>query len=283
MEESKTEHVEPMEPHGDERGNTGIARLTRQIQCKYWCFTWNNYTLEHVEQMEQVFRGECDWFVFQEEIGEESGTIHLQGTICLKTKQRLNQLKCLNTSIHWEKTKCVKSSIAYCSKEQTRAPNGKQWVYGINIPEPIKITEPYGWQLQVLNIINEEPDDRTINWFWEPVGKVGKSSLCKWLVVKHNAFYIMGGCASDIANRIIKNGGLKSNIFIIDLPRSRNHISYSTLESIKNGLLATCKYEGGQLVFNPPHIFVFANNEPVYDALSTDRWNVIKIDVTMRQ
>ena len=37
----------------------------------------------------------------------------------------------------------------------------------------------------VVDILKTEPDERTIHWFWEPKGNVGKTTLCKWLVVKH--------------------------------------------------------------------------------------------------
>ena len=40
----------------------------------------------------------------------------------------------------------------------------------------------------VVDILKTEPDERTIHWFWEPKGNVGKTTLCKWLVVKRGAF-----------------------------------------------------------------------------------------------
>lgn len=250
------------------RGNTKLS-----AQSSYWCFTYNNYTSESIEQIEQVFQHECKWYIFQEEKGEE-GTPHLQGICCFKLKKRLKPLKQINPSIHWEVTKSINASIAYCTKEKSRC--GNQWVYGIKIPEQPDVCQPYGWQLDVIDIIKNKPDKRTIHWFWEPNGNVGKSELCKYLVVKHNALMLTGK-SNDMFNMLNKHPD-KRTIVIVDCPRSNlGYINYGALEQIKNGLVFSGKYEGAQLVFNCPHVIVFANEEPDYNAMSLDRWKVIRI------
>lgn len=262
--------MEQMERNGDgEGGNTGNPP-PRSQQHLYWCFTWNNF--EDVEQMERVFKHECDWFVFQEEKGEK-GTPHIQGTLKLKKRQRLTELKKINNKIHWEATKCVSKSIAYCSKSETRA--GKQWIHNIDIPETLDIEQPYGWQLEIMKIINEKPDKRTIHWFWEPNGNVGKTTLCKYLVVKHNAI-ILSGKATDMFHALSK--AKKKELIIIDIPRVANdYINYGAIEAIKNGLIFSGKYEGCQLVFNCPHVIIFSNQKPDITAMSKDRWNIVDI------
>lgn len=266
--------MEQMEKNDFVPGNTDSGTKQREQQYNYWFFTYNNYDLEQVEQMEQVFRHECKWYVFQEETGE-SGTKHLQGTICLKVKQRLSSLKKIYCrSIHWENTKSVKASIAYCQKEKTRT--GKQWVFGIEVPEPLEIEEPYGWQLDVVKIIESKPDKRTIHWYWEPNGNVGKTTLCKYLVVKHDALMLTGK-SSDMYHMISKFPN-KRKLIIIDCPRSsQDYINYGAIEQIKNGLIFSGKYEGCQLVFNSPHVIVFSNQPPDYNKMSNDRWNVVEI------
>ncbi|MBA7548452.1 hypothetical protein ES705_40910 [subsurface metagenome] len=257
-------------------GNTDLhppKQGKQGTQSSYWFFTLNNYEIEQIEQIEQVLKHECEWFVFQEEIGE-SGTPHLQGTIKLKVRQRLTQLKCIDPGIHWEPTKSVKASIAYCSKEASR--NGSQWVHGITLPKVVKTHEPYGWQKQVIDIIATEPDERTIHWFWEPTGNVGKTCLCKYLVVKHNALMLTGK-SNDMYNMLAKYPD-KQELILVDCPRSQqDYINYGAMEQIKNGLVFSGKYEGAQLVFNCPHIFVFANQEPDLSKMSGDRWNIVRI------
>lgn len=275
--------IEHLEQDRAGAGNTEIQPLkgTKQMpQNKYWFFTLNNHTIEQIEHLEHIFRHECEWYIFQEEMGEQ-GTIHLQGTIALKVRQRMTQLKCIDPSIHWEKTKSVKASVAYCAKEETRC--GKQFVYGITIPKPVKTYEPRGWQLKVMDIIKEEPDERTINWFWSVDGCKGKTQLCKRLIAKHNAI-LCGGGQKDIAyavkTHLEKKGEVE--IVLINVPKaSKDHINYAAIEQCKDGLMFSGKYESGHVLFNCPHVFVFANEEPEYCMMSMDRWNVKNVDELM--
>ena len=63
--------------------------------------------------------------------------------------------------------------------------------------------EPYGWQSEVMEIIKQKPDKRTIHWFWEPDGCKGKTTLSKYLVVKHNALMLTGK-SGDMFNMLSK-------------------------------------------------------------------------------
>lgn len=256
-----------------EGGNTDSPSPKQPPQCTYWCFTLNNYTVDQIDHIEQVLKHETRWYVFQEEVGEE-GTPHLQGTMCLKVKQRMTQLKQIDPKIHWEPTKSVKASLVYCTKAETA--KGKVYTHGIEIPEPLDVIEPYGWALQVMEIINSPPNPRTIHWFWEPTGGKGKTSLAKYLVVKHNALMLTG--KSNDMYHMISQFPNKRKLFVVDCPRSQqDYINYGAIEQIKNGLIFSGKYEGCQLVFNTPHVIVFANEPPDYDKMSLDRWNVIRI------
>jgi len=270
MIEQMENQIEQIEIAG---GNTETPAKKQGTQYNYWFFTYNNYKIEQIEQIEQILRHECKWYVFQEETGKE-GTNHLQGTICLKVKQRMTQLKRIEPSIHWEATKSVKASIEYCTKYESRS--GKIYSYGIDIPAPIKLIEPYGWQLDVLEIIKTEPDERTIYWFWERNGGVGKTQLCKYLVVKHNALMLTGK-SNDMYYMISKHPD-KRTLIIVDIPRStQDYINYGAIEQIKNGLIFSGKYEGCQLVFNCPHVIVFSNELPNMSMMSIDRWKITEI------
>lgn len=269
---NNTEQIEQKENAG---GNTEPPHCNKQSnQYTYWCFTLNNYTAECIEQIEQVFKHECRWYIFQEETGE-SGTPHLQGNICLKIKQRLTQLRIIDPRIHWESTKSVKKSILYCSKYESRT--GKIYAHGIDIPEQLEIEEPRGWQLEVIDILKQKPDKRTIHWFWEPNGGVGKTTLCKYLVVKHDALMLTGK-SNDMYNMISKYPN-KRKVIIVDCPRSsQDYINYGAIEQIKNGLIFSGKYEGAQVVFNCPHVIVFSNQEPDIHKMSDDRWHIVEIN-----
>lgn len=275
--------MEKKETSGDTPGNTasGVSKTEkkREMQAIYWTFTFNNYTDGDMETLEMILKHECDWYVFQEETGEE-GTPHLQGTIKLKRKKRLTELKKVHKTIHWEMTKQISSSIAYCTKEKTRT--GKIFTYNVKIPEEVPVDEPYGWQLEIMKIIDSEPDKRTIHWFWEPKGGVGKTELSKYLCLKHNALMLTGKSA-DMFHMLSKHEDRRRNI-ICDIPRKNiDYINYAAIEMIKNGLVFSGKYDSCQLIFKCPHVIVFANQPPDETALSRDRWHIVEIDIEVHK
>lgn len=268
-----TNEIEQIEQSRVERGNTNSRTTKQDNQYTYWFFTLNNYKIEQIEQIEQLFRHECKWYIFQEEVGKE-GTPHLQGTICLKIKQRMSQLKKIDPAIHWEATKSVKASIEYCTKYETRT--GKIYNYGIELPEPLKLYEPKGWQLEILDIIKSEPDERSIHWYWSKDGSKGKTQLCKYLIVKHGALTV-GGKSSDMYHMIVKNPNNRK-IILVNVPKSvQDYINYGAIEHIKDGLIFSGKYESCQLVFNCPHVIVFSNEPPDMSKMSLDRWKIREI------
>lgn len=260
----------------------GPGNTTKQAHAYiYWSFTWNNYELEQIGLVEQVLRHECSWYIFQEEVGKKCGTPHLQGNLKLRTRKRWTEMcKLLNPKIHWEKTKSVSASVTYCTKQETRS--GQQWIYGIEVPEELKYDEPYGWQMKVMDIIQSEPERRTIHWFYEFNGNKGKSSLAKYLCIKHNAL-ITNGKKADMFFAIKSNPN-KRKIILIDVPRSNaDYINYGAIEEIKNGLIFSGKYESQQVIFNTPHVIIFANHYPDTTQLSQDRWKIWNIDLMIAE
>lgn len=267
--------AETLETIEKARGNTDSRANKQGLQCIFWFFTLNNYSEEHIGILETIFEHECKWYIFQEETGSE-GTPHLQGTICLKKKSRLTELKKFDPNIHWEATKSVKASIEYCTKYESRS--GKIYSHGCALPEKIELTEPYGWQLEIMDIIKTKADNRTIHWFWEPKGKVGKSTLCKYLCVKHDAL-MLNGKSNDMYNMLAKFRN-KRKIIICDIPRSCiGYFNYTAIENIKNGLIFSGKYEGSLFWYNWPHVIVFANEPPKTGEMSTDKIIVHRIHV----
>lgn len=66
--------------------------------------------------------------------------------------------------------------------------------------------------------------------------------------------------------------GRDPQIVIWDVPRSvEDHISWQAIESVKNGFFYSGKYEGGQCMFDNPHVVIFANIPPPKGHLSEDR------------
>lgn len=236
-------------------------------QYKYDCVI-NNYSNEEYRQICSTVPTICKKWIIGKEIGEE-GTPHLQIYISLKKKMRIKQLHSIKGFERASMRKCRNENalIEYCQKDGDFVSGG--------FPKPIKIiSNLYDWQKKIENIYLTEPNDRTIYWFWENKGNIGKSAFVKYMVVKHKALFCDGGKKADLINLVFNADMDECRCIIWDLPRStKGNISYSTLESVKNGMVCNTKYETGVKCFNSPHIFVFANYPPDDESqLSKDRW-----------
>jgi len=247
-------------------GNSNSSRPKQISPSKKWCFTLNNYTEDDISSIKSIVP-KCNVIIVGKEVGEQ-GTPHLQGYIEFIFKIRPLSLK-LNKGIHWEKTKGTKEqNIEYCSKDG-------DVIISKGLPKPIKIiTDLYDWQKKIVELYHTEIDDRKIFWFYDEKGNIGKSAFIKYMIVKHKVLFCSGGKYSDIMNLIFNNDMDICDCIMFDIPRANEgHISYASLESIKNGMICNTKYETGTKVFNSPHLFVFSNFPPDdLNMLSEDRW-----------
>lgn len=265
-----------------------------------WCFTFNNYDPLTLGDFEEVLRSISKRFIFQRERGvgdssdadEQGGTPHLQGYLELRKRTRLTQLKrLLPPQIHWEGAKGTpEENVDYCSKPETREdPDEEPTRWGF-AKEIRIITELRAWQQRLVDLLSGEPDDRTVHWYWDRVGGVGKTALAKYLIVKpeYNAVY-MNGKGADIkfflTTHFAKQDTNKDNLICIwDLSRtSEDFIPYGSIEALKNGLFFSGKYESTMAVFNSPHVVVFANYPPDQDKLSSDRWHIVELQSGLGQ
>lgn len=258
-------------------GNTYTPTLNL-IRSRKWCFTLNNYEDNSEEKI--VTQLHNDLYIIGKEIGE-SGTPHLQGYLEFKNARSFASVKKILPSAHIEKARGTrKDNFIYCSKEGNYITNITDIILPKKVKDPLDGKTLYRWQKDIINLIKTEPDDRTINWFWEADGNKGKTSLCKHLCMTTNCI-ILNGKANDMFNGIIDwkmKKGDYPEIIIIDIPRCNiEYVSWTAIEKIKDGLFYSGKYEGGMVVMNPPHIICMANSEPPREKLSLDRWNIIEV------
>lgn len=252
------------------------AKEKRCIPGKYWCGTLNNYTKEEMETLESLFRMDCQ-FIIGKEIGEE-GTPHLQMYVETNIPVRPIE-KFKNKRIHWEKRKGTREhNIAYCSKEGKYISN---FEIEEKIIDPIEGKTLKDWQKYVINITSGPISDRYIYWLWESEGGVGKTSLAKHLVLKHNALFVNGN-ANDMKCAIVdwkKNTGKWPKIILMGFPRDQDmkYISYAGMEEIKDGMFFSGKYESGMVCMNNPHIICFANAPPQEYRMTPDKWKIFNI------
>lgn len=243
---------------------------------KHWCFTLFDYNDDDILD---ICSNSSNIYVFQEEVCPTTGKAHLQGYI--KFSQKCRPMHKFKSTMHWEKCNNIDASIKYAQKIETRKKGGRLWCNKVNIDEKIKIIKDLKpFQLKIKKMIQEEPDDRTINWFWEKKGCIGKTALCKYLAVNYKAL-VVSGKGTDCLYAIVKwkeETGLYPKIVILDIPRTAiDYVSYTAIEKIKDGLFFSGKYESSMVVMNSPHVICFANEKPNVNALSKDRWNIKEV------
>lgn len=245
----------------------------------WWFFTVNNFDRNDPEKI--MTCPYFDKYVFQHEVGK-SGTDHLQCAVKF--------IKPVKDGLKWLKHMQIKhlanvqyggstwrTQVNYCCKAESRVAG--PWVKGWVIPEPLKLINPiFSWEIQILEMIADDPDDRSIYWVWDAVGKQGKTQFAKYLCAKHNGLFVSGKSADmkyAVAQWCAKHNGNGPKIIVINVPRSHmDYISYEGIESVKDGIFFSGKYESEMCIYNSPWIFVFANELPNFDQMSMDRWQV---------
>lgn len=260
-------------------GTEGLGNTSSKpppSKSRKWAFTLNNWTPEEEQELIKYF-GTVAQYILGREVGEE-GTPHLQGYVEFPNARAFNSIKKLMPRAHIEKARGNrKQNFDYCSKDGDYTTNIDFRTFRDKLKD--KCLEAYkdvvwkDWQLDVLSLEN---DSRTINWFWESEGNVGKSYLCKYLALTRD-IVICEGKKADIFNQV--NTMLEEEkipeVIVCDIPRSTiDYINYGALEQLKGGMLYSGKYEGGVCVFPPPLVICFANQPPDTSQMSKDRWNV---------
>ncbi len=241
-------------------------------------------------------------WIYQIELPDtECQHIHAQGYMEFHSQKAFKTIKKVNNWFHFEKRKrgaSRRDNVVYCSKPEGRVygPFYKGLQPPTPIRDPLATVALYPWQHQILFIADTEPDDRSIWWFWEQEGNAGKSALVKHMYLTlPGAVFATGEKWNDIACHIMdhvvprtttgrRNDRIDDPVppryILLDIPRSaRDSLHLAGLESVKNGLFFSGKYEPRTGPLNPPHIFVFANYPPPFpDELSPDRWRIARIE-----
>ncbi len=257
-------------------GNTKTLGKTHQLY--RWFFTLKEESI-NLSQLSQTLKEISKEFIFQLEKGSgENGYEHYQGCFSLKTKERFVTVKNhFPSSIHLEPCKDWWMSKAYCSKAATRLKG--PWDQNTVMIKTIEKEDMYQWQLEVINILDNPVHDRKVYWFWDSKGNTGKTAFCKFAYKYYGSTIIQTGKTADLAYCMHEPTSVLMNI-----PRSLEfHVNYSAIESIKDGLIFSGKYESCCKVFNPPHLVIFANFEPDKNCLSKDRWEIREIQQDKRK
>lgn len=213
----------------------------------------------------------------QEERGAE-GTPHIQGMLAYKNAVAMSTLRQWNPRIHWEKAISIAASVAYCTDSTKR--HGRIWTKNFSCGNSADLhllqeQDLYQWQRELITELRGPPNPRSVIWYTDRDGGCGKTALARLIYATFSGvIYLNGGSFKDAAHAVV-SAKQDPRVLVVNLPRSvEGKVSYTTLESIKDGLVASGKYQGGCRIYAPPHVIVFSNFFPDINALSQDRWDL---------
>lgn len=257
-------------------------------------YCWTLFDIAIIDEFIKRLEMDKCIYVCQLEKCPSTSCFHYQGYCRFPKKTR--PIEHFNNTIfdkiHWEKSRNIDASKYYCIKEETAEGDIRT-----NCPEILQdikyrnqlltVDKLRPWQKDIYNICCNEPDNRTINWIYDPLGGGGKSQLCKLIEFKFKkCIGPLCGKAADMKFAIaeyIDVNKIKPEIVLIDIPRSTdtNFLSYTGIEEIKNGFFFCTKYKSKAVRMCSPHVFIFSNDKPDLSKLTGDRWKLFQISEKM--
>lgn len=135
------------------------------------------------------------------------------------------------------------------------------------------------WQAALKTILDGPVDQRTINFYVDETGNMGKSWFSHYYCLhaddKANCQVLLPGKKQDMAYALIN----EPRVIFLDCPRSKqgDFIQYDFIEDVKNGYVFSTKYESRAKRFPPPHIVILMNEEPDMTKFSQDRYNITRL------
>jgi len=238
---------------------------------KYGTHTWHTWHTTFHEINQLIYR-----YAIQEETGE-TGTPHLQGVIYYRNPISFSTVKQYNLRMHVERSRDVTRSVQYCTKPETRS--GRVWVSGFDAPRDdlgiIGEGELYDWQRTLLAELGGLPDPRKVIWYSDKDGGCGKTELCRYIIDNlDSVLFLTSAAGKDLVHQVVKSKRPPKRVILNLSRQSEGAFSYASVESIKDGLVFSGKYDGGSKLFPKPHIVIFANWFPDLSKLSLDRWDI---------
>lgn len=132
------------------------------------------------------------------------------------------------------------------------------------------------WQADLYDFLKKPADARKVTFVVDYSGNAGKSWFGHYYCfLNENSQVLLPGKKADMAYMLDP----LIRVLFIDAPRSKQgeFIQYDFLEDVKNGYVASPKYESRVKQLNLCHVVVFMNEDPDMSKLSLDRYDIRKV------
>ena len=127
---------------------------------------------------------------------------------------------------------------------------------------------------EITEIIKQKPDNLSIHWFYDKHEIIARTSICKKLILKYDAF-LMSDRIQRKLRRYRKTRGNYPRIIMIDLYLN-DKVDYGVIKGLKKGILLGTDRIKTQ-VFNSPHVIIFSNKKLKRRKTSSINWIVRNI------
>jgi hypothetical protein len=135
------------------------------------------------------------------------------------------------------------------------------------------------WQAELYEKLCGPINNREIIFLVDLVGNSGKSWFFRYYYRLHqdNSQIILPGQSRDLS--LIVNP--EARVLMMDVARStaqKEFLNYAFLENLKDGYIISPKYNSRMVQLSPMHLVIALNQMPDMDALSHDRYTIIRIN-----
>lgn len=287
------------------------------MSAKNWCFTLNNYTSEEVELVNALYPDHVGYLVYGIEVGESGTPHLQGYVQLLKKSRISVPKKLIPRAHWEQSRGTPDQAVAYCKKdgdvkefgtrtyerqrsdlESAKAaireghslkrlredhsevcakyPRFVLEYARDQIPTPSVQPHPLReWQADLNLRLNRPPHDREIVFLCDPDGNKGKTWFAKYYCSLHEDAQILeSGKKVDMAHAMRQDIRV---LFVNCTRQSIEFLQYGFLESVKDGLVFSSKYESGMKFLPPCHVVVLMNSTPDMTALSKDRYVIINL------
>jgi len=140
---------------------------------------------------------------------------------------------------------------------------------------PLKTHPLRDWQQDLNRTLNREPDDRTVFFVVDLKGNNGKSWFAKYYCMNHDKAVILRPTKHADMAYALPN---ELRVVFLDCTRKQvEYIPYTFMEELKDGLVFSNKYESCVKRYPNVHVVVLMNQDPDMEALSADRYEIIRL------
>lgn len=284
-----------------------------------WCFTLNNYSLDHEDTLKAV---PSTYLVYGKEKGD-SGTPHLQGFIIFPKPKRLSALKKIDPTAHWEAAKGTSQQAAdYCKKEGDfyevgtfPSSSGKRSDL-VSFQDLVKsgVTDTKRLREEMPEVMAKYPryaadyirDQAPVPVLPDHPLRPWQEELSATLALPpddRTVVFIVDETGNagkswfakrytrDHSDAFLMRPGKHADmayvvppmvrVLFLDCTRTQvEFMPYTFLEELKDGYVMSTKYECCQKTYEKMHVVVLMNQFPDMEKLSADRYDVRDIRTT---